>query len=292
MTYLGIMSATFEAEKNKKAFAYTIIICGTLLLLTFLISWPILQAPTPIAQELLEINLGNNEEGLGETQPLIKGEMAPAQELSPPAQTNPAPKQEDTKEIQPDEKAEADAAPIAKTEKKSPKKNIVLKPVKLPVKKNNPAPIIVPALPKPAKPKLTYQGPGTGTGNGAAEDNGYRYQGTKAGGKGDSGDPSGNPDSYGNNPGGKTGVSITKGVRPLNMAALRFEDDFNENAIVFLDIKYSATGAFISSVIAKGTTTSKSTIIGIAKRKAAELKFPVSADGGLSTIVFNFKIQN
>ena len=76
------------------------------------------------------------------------------------------------------------------------------------------------------------------------------------------------------------------------MGALRFEDDFNENAIVFLDIKYSASGAFISSVIAKGTTTSKSAIIGIAKRKAAEQKFPVSADGGLSTIVFNFKIQN
>ena len=292
MTYLGIMSVTFEAEKNKKALAYTIVICGTLLLLTFLISWPILQPPTPIAQELLEINLGNNEEGLGETQPLIKGEMAPTQELSPPAQTSPAPKLEDTKDIQPDDKAEADAAPIAKPEKKSPKKNIILQPVKLPVKKNNPAPIIAPALPKPSKPKLTYQGPGTGTGNGASEDNGYRYQGTKAGGKGDSGDPSGNPDSYGNNPGGKTGVSVTKGVRPLNMGALRFEDDFNENAIVFLDIKYSASGAFISSVIAKGTTTSKSTIIGIAKRKAAELKFPVSADGGLSTIVFNFKIQN
>ena len=97
MTYLGIMSVTFEAEKNKKAFAYTVVICGTLLLLTFLISWPILQPPTPIAQELLEINLGNNEEGLGETQPLIKGEMAPAQEFSPPAQTNPAPKQDDNK---------------------------------------------------------------------------------------------------------------------------------------------------------------------------------------------------
>jgi hypothetical protein len=76
------------------------------------------------------------------------------------------------------------------------------------------------------------------------------------------------------------------------MRDLRFEDDFNENAIVFLDIKYNASGNFMSSVIAKGTTTSKSSIIGIAKRKAAELKFPTSVDGGISTIVFNFKIQN
>lgn len=292
MTHSVIMSSTFEAQKNRKAFAYTIVICGTLLLLAFFISWPILQPPVPMVQELLEINLGNNEEGLGETQPLIKGEMAPSQEFTPPAPSNEAPKQSAAKEIQPDENAEADAAPIAKMEKKSLKKNIVHPPVALPVKKNNPTPVISPALPKPAKPKLTYNGPGTGAGNGATEDNGYRYQGNKAGGKGDSGDPSGNPDSYGNSPGGKTGISVTKGVRPLNLGALRFEDDFNENAVVFLDIKYSAAGTFISSVIAKGTTTSKSTIIGIAKRKAGELKFPASAEGGLSTIVFNFKIQN
>ena len=112
------MSATFEAEKNKKAFAYTIVICGTLLLLAFLISWPILQPPIPIAQELLEINLGNNEEGMGEIQPLIKGEMATPQEVSPPAASNESPKLEETKEIKPDENAEVNAAPVAKTEKK------------------------------------------------------------------------------------------------------------------------------------------------------------------------------
>ncbi len=286
------MSATFEAEKNKKAFAYTIVICGTLLLLAFLISWPILQPPIPIAQELLEINLGNNEEGMGEIQPLIKGEMAPPQEVSPPAASNESPKPEETKEIKPEENAEVNAAPVAKTEKKILKKKIEIKPEKKVVKKIKKTPIIAPPSPKPAKPKLTYNGPGSGKGNGATEDNGYQFQGNKPGGKGDAGDPSGKPDSYGNSPGGKTGVSVTKGVRPLNMRDLRFEDDFNENAIVFLDIKYSASGNFISSVIAKGTTTSKSSIIGIAKRKAAELKFPTSVDGGISTVVFNFKIQN
>ena len=286
------MSATFEAEKNKKAFAYTIVICGTLLLLAFLISWPILQPPIPIAQELLEINLGNNEEGMGEIQPLIKGEMAPPQEVSPPAASNESPKPEETKEIKPDENAEVNAAPVAKTEKKILKKKIEIKPEKKVLKKIKNTPIIAPPSPKPAKPKLTYNGPGSGKGNGSTEDNGYQFQGNKPGGKGDAGDPSGKPDSYGNSPGGKTGVSVTKGVRPLNMRDLRFEDDFNENAIVFLDIKYSASGNFISSVIAKGTTTSKSSIIGIAKRKAAELKFPTSVDGGISTVVFNFKIQN
>jgi hypothetical protein len=286
------MSATFEAEKNKKALAYTIAICGTLLLLAFLISWPILQPPVPIAQDLLEINLGNNEEGMGEIQPLIKGEKAPSQEVTAPAPSNESLKPAEAKEIKPDENAEVNAAPIAKTEKKILKKKIEIKLEKKIVKKIKTTPIIAPPSPKPAKPKLTYNGPGTGKGNGATEDNGYRYQGNKPGGKGDAGDPLGKPDSYGNSPGGKTGISVTKGIRPINMRDLRFEDDFNENAVVFLDIKYSASGNFISSVIAKGTTTSKSTIISIAKRKAAELKFPPSNDSGISTVVFNFKIQN
>ena len=112
------MSATFEAEKNKKALAYTIAICGTLLLLAFLISWPILQPPVPIAQDLLEINLGNNEEGMGEIQPLIKGDKAPSQEVTPPTPSNESPKPAEAKEIKPDENAEVNAAPIAKTEKK------------------------------------------------------------------------------------------------------------------------------------------------------------------------------
>jgi hypothetical protein len=81
MTYNVTMQATFEAEKNRKAFTYTVLICGILLLLAFLITWPILQPPPVIAQDLLEINLGNNEEGFGEEQPLIKGEMAPARKL-------------------------------------------------------------------------------------------------------------------------------------------------------------------------------------------------------------------
>ena len=129
------MSATFEAEKNKKAFAYTIVICGTLLLLAFLISWPILQPPIPIAQELLEINLGNNEEGMGEIQPLIKGEMAPTQEAIPATASNETPKPEETKEIKPDENAELNAAPVAKTEKKILKKKIEVKLEKKVIKK-------------------------------------------------------------------------------------------------------------------------------------------------------------
>ena len=292
MYYNETMQASFEAEKNKKAFTYTTIIVGVLLLLAIFITWPVLQPKPIIIQDLIEINLGNNEEGFGEVQPLKKGDMAPSQQPAAQQQKAAAAQEPPAKDIQPDDNADEDAAPVTKPEKVIPKTNNIAKePVTKPVKTTNPAPVVMPT-PKPQKPKATYNGTGNGKGNGATEDNGYTYQGNKPGGKGDAGDPSGKPDSYGNTPGGRTGVSVTRGVRPLNLGTLRFEDDFNENAKVYLDVKYSASGTYISSAIAKGTTTSNSTITGIAKRKAAELKFPASGDGGLSTILFNFKVQN
>jgi outer membrane biosynthesis protein TonB len=287
------MQATFETEKNRKAFIYTSAICGALLLLAFLITWPILPPTQAIAEDLMEINLGNNEEGFGKEQPLIKGEMSPEAEAPVQAkQAAQAKTQEAEETVQPDDNAEEDAAPVTKTEKPVKKPNTSVTPVvKQPVKNINPVPVVAPA-PKPQKPIATYKGPGNGKGNGAAEDNGYQYQGNKPGGKGDAGDPSGKPDSYGNTPGGRSGASVTRGIRPLNLGQLRFEDDFNENAKVYLDVKYNAAGVFTGSSISKGTTTSNSTIINIAKRKAASLKFPTSDDGGVSTILFNFKVQN
>lgn len=286
------MQASFDIEKNKKAFTYTSIIVAALLLLAIFITWPIIKPPLPFVEDLIEINLGNNAEGFGEIQPLKKGDMAPSQEPAAQQQKATAAEEAPAKDIQPDDKADEDAAPITKPEKVIPTATTIAKePVTNPVKTINPAPAVMPT-PKPQKPKATYNGSGSGTGNGATEDNGYTYQGNKPGGKGDAGDPSGKPDSYGNTPGGKSGVTVTRGVRPLNLGTLRFEDEFSENAKVYLDVKYNAAGSFTSSAISKGTTTSNGTITGIAKRKAADLKFPASADGGVSTILFNFKVQN
>ena len=75
-----IMSATFEAEKNKKAFTYTAIILGAILLITFLVSWKPGVHPPKLVEELIEINLGNDDEGMGEVQPLIKGDRSPSSE--------------------------------------------------------------------------------------------------------------------------------------------------------------------------------------------------------------------
>ncbi len=292
MYYNQNMYTSFETEKNRKAFTYTTLIVGIMLLLAIFITWPIIKPPVPLVEDLIEINLGNNVEGYGEVQPLIKGAMAPSQESAAQPQKATAAKEPPAKDIQPDEKADEDAAPVTKPDKVIPKATAIAKePVTNPVKTIKPAPAVLPT-PKPLKPKATYNGAGNGKGNGASEDNGYTYQGNKPGGKGDAGDPSGKPDSYGNSPGGGSGVSVTRGVRPLNLGVLRFEDDFNENAKVYLDVKYNASGSYMGSSLAKGTTTSNGTITGIAKRKATELKFPASENGGVSTILFNFKVQN
>ena len=77
MYYTTSMSATFESEKNRKAFLYTAVICIAILLLAILISWRLPQHPPLVLQDLIEINLGNNAEGFGQVQPLIKGEKSP-----------------------------------------------------------------------------------------------------------------------------------------------------------------------------------------------------------------------
>jgi len=295
MYYDISMHINFEAEKNRKALIYTLSICGALLLLFFWIKWPINQIPPPPPiQDLIEVNLGNEFEGMGDEQPLIKGERAPSQDPMPqPQNTTAAASDDAAKDIDTDDNANDDAAPVTKVEKNNSKKLDAPKEnVTKPVKSNNPSTVATPAPPKPQKPKYAYNGPGNGKGNGADQDNGYTNQGNNPNGKGDDGVPDGKPDSYGNNPGGKSGVSVVKGARPLNFGSLKLEDDFNQNAKVTLDIKYNSAGNFISSSVSKPTTTSSNSILSIAKREAAKLKFPSTADGGTTTILFNFKVQN
>ncbi|MEP7141373.1 MAG: hypothetical protein ABI707_00825 [Ferruginibacter sp.] len=291
MTYNVTMQATFEAEKNKKAFTYTIIICAALLILAFIITWPILLPPVPpLSQDLIEINLGNNKEGFGEKQPLIKGERAPAREAEAQSQKAAATKEEAAKDIQPDENAEKDAAPITKPEKPTPKtNNIATEPVTKPAKTNNTSPVVAPPSPKPQKPKITYNGPGNGTGNGATEDNGYRNQGNKPGGKGDAGDPSGKPDSYGNSPGGRSGGPRVIGNRKI-IKYYSFTGDL-EKATVYATVKVSpsGTGTFIG--FGKNSTTRAQSYANAIIQYLRNVQFDKSNDESTVSVQFNFNVQ-
>jgi len=288
------MTDSFEIKKNTKAFSYTALICGVFLLIAILYTWPLQIPPVPVAQDLIEINLGNEIEGMGTVQPLVKGDPAPdVKTYNTPTKTSVA-ANEPTRDIQADEQDDADAAPVTKPLKtKDDARDIAKESNNKPIKT---ASVVAPVNPTPAPPKLKlplYKGGNGPGGNGAAQDNGYRNQGNKTG-NGDAGSPDGKPDSYGNSPGGRSGVSVIRGLsgrRPTHFPSM--QDDFNENAKIYVDIKVNSAGAVTSAAIARGTTTANSSLRSIALEKARQLKFPPSPnDEESGTILFNFILKS
>ncbi len=288
------MQANFEAEKNQKASIYTVIICVAILLISWAVSWPTTPPPPPIAEDLIEINLGNEFEGMGEEQPLIKGERAPAQENIPqPQQTSAAAADEPAKDITTDDKADEDAAPVTKVEKNNSTKNEAPKEnVTKPVKTNNPAPVPTPAPPKPQKPKFTYNGPGNGKGNGADQDNGYINQGNNPGGKGDAGSPNGKPDSYGNNPGGKVAggaLRVSKGDRRIINNYIFMGDLPKATINAIIKVSPEGRGTFVS--FDKGSTSSDPRYASAIRSYLPNIQFDKKDHESIVTVPFNFRVN-
>ncbi len=279
MSNINSMSATFEAEKNRKAAIYTALICGAILLIALLVSWKPVLHPLKPAEEFIEINLGNDIEGFGEVQPLIKGEKAPDNETATAPQSTPV-QNETAEEAKPDENTDPESAPVNKPVKTTPKVT--------------PAPVPTPAppAPKPQKPKIAgYNGPKGGTGNGATEDNGYKYQGNTPGGKGDAGSPNGKPDSYGDKPGGKTGggVQIISGNRTIVNNYI-FMGDLPP-AIIKAVIKVSpgGRGTFVS--FAKGSTSTDSKYASKIREILPNVEFSKGDQEETVTLSFNFRVM-
>ena len=253
---------------------YTAGICGGILVLLFLISWTNTPVVTPPVQDLIEINLGNNEDGFGEEQPLIKGERS-MEETEAPKPTPTPPQPEEESAVKPEDNASEEAAPVNKPAKKP----VVVKKTAAPTP-------VVPVTPVHAKPKITYKGPGNGNGNNATEDNGYKYQGNTPGGKGDAGDPNGNKDSYGNSPGGRIGGPRVIGNRKI-VKYYSFGGDLPKaviNAIV--KVSPAGQGTFVS--FGKGSTTRDSRYASAIARYLQNVTFDKSGSESTVTVVFNF----
>jgi hypothetical protein len=285
---------SFEAEKNRKAITYTLLICGLFLIFAIFYTWPMIIPPTPTVTDLIDVNLGNEVEGMGTVQPLVKGERAPDNQSVAAHQSARKVREEPSQNINADESNDKDAAPVVKSEKKNETAKIINKePVKTASKTINPSPVVNPN-PAPKKPKIPLYKGGNGTGgNGATEDNGYRNQGYKPG-NGDAGSPNGSPDAYGNSPGGKSGFSVIRGLsgrRPVHFPNM--QGDFNENAKVYVDIQVNGSGTVTSAVISRGTTTSNPSLRSTAIEKAKQLKFPSSQNPlENGTILFNFVLKS
>jgi len=170
------------------------------------------------------------------------------------------------------------------------------------VKKGTDKIIIEPTKPIIApKPKaLLKNGNSKDVPNGNHQDsyNGINNQGI-AGGKGDQGKINGNinSDSYTGNGGNGSGgaVRIKSGLVGRKFTKYpTFEDEFNENAKVAVDIIVNAEGKITSALVnPKGTTTTNLAIKNIALKKALLLKMNSSeATEQVGTIVFEFKLKS
>ena len=287
------MTNEFDKQRHRKAFMYTAAICSLLLLAFILIGWKVLPPAPPVIPLQMEINLGNNDEGLGQEEPLAKGDPAPEKEVptpTPPQEDN-APAQEEN--VTPDDNAEATAAPVVKSiAKPTPIKAVIPKPVAKSTPKPNatPAPVAK-ATPAP-KPKFTMPGAKGQGGNNAPTDNGFDRQGNKIGGTGNKGVPNGNPDTYGTKPGGSIdGTRVTKGNRKIiSVRPYKFPGDL-ERATIFADIRVSPAGVGTFIRISQGSTSTSSAYATAIRGYLQNIKFDAADDDGVITVQFNFKVD-
>jgi hypothetical protein len=277
------MELSFEKEKNIKALTITSVITIILFSIFFYVQYEKPIPPEPIAGEGIEVNLGNIETGEGNIPPSAIGELNESQENSETYQTS-------TENIViPENTSAEDDIPLTKS---------VVKPNSKP--SNNSS-----STPPTPKPKAVFTGTNKKSSGGNLADsyNGVNNQGI-AGGKGDQGKPTGNPnsDSYQGNAasgngglGGSNGVAIRSGLDGRRITKLpSFEDDFNENAKVAVDITVNQSGAVTAATInPKGTTTTNQRIRNIAILKAKSLKLTKGdTEEQTGTLVFNFKLKN
>lgn len=267
---------TFEKEKNRKAFIYTVVICVILLLLSILISWKNAPPLEPNPLDLIEINLGNDMDGWGEEQPLIKGERGPSQPAEPDRNTVIGASK--TEQItQPEQDAEEDAAPVNVPSKKT-------------VNTKNESNVNKPVETKPKQAKSTYQGVGKGTGNNETEDNNYRYQGVNKDGKGDMGNPEGDKDSYGNTPGGaKGGPKVLSGNRKI-INYYSFTGDLDK-ATIYAKVRVSpgGVGTFVS--FEKGSTSRSEQYANAIRNYLKNISFDKAATESDVVVQFVFNVQ-
>ena len=284
------MTNEFDKQRHRKAFIYTASICCLLLLAFIFISWKVVPPAPPIIPLQMEINLGNNEEGFGQEEPLAKGEPAPTETEPTAIPTPPQEESATTQEVNvtPDDNAEEAAAPVTKAVIKStPIKNI--NPTPKPVLKTVTASPAATKITQAAKPKFTMpnaKGPG---GNNANIDNGFDRQGNKIGGRGNNGVLNGNPDTYGTKPGGSiSGASVTKGNRRIiSVRPYKFPGDL-ERATIFADIRVSPSGVGTFLRFSIGSTSTATTYASAIRGYLPNIKFDGGDDDGIITVRFNF----
>jgi hypothetical protein len=288
MTNYILLSADFERQKKIRASAITLGVAGALVLLFILIKWPLPTSAPPQFEELIEVNLGSGDFGSGTDQPMLPGTPAPAQQV---AYTPPQPIQSnvsESKDIDTDDRVSNTAPEIKRPSIAKPNATKIDNDNKTAKPVANTQPVVAQTPPRPRAVMGTTMG---GTGNGGNGADTYK-PGTGegiAGGQGDQGRVGGSP--TGTN---YSGAPRNFGVKVLNIPAQSFEDDFNENAKIAMDITTDASGKVVSATYQpRGSTTSNRQMIDIARRRAFELKNISAGEGpAKGTVIFSFQVRS
>lgn len=273
----------FERQKNRQAALYTAAISGALLLLVYFIKF---YQPVPVVpqqEEYIDINLGSSDVGMGNDQPELPGEPAPAQQVAYTPQAVSTSSSEAARDVE--ENNEADAPPVYKpaaTKTDAKKINEETRVVK-----STPAPTTTAAPPTPQPRAVMGQVRG-GNGNGGNGAETYR-PGT---GEGQGGGP-GDQGSVGGNPNGRDYTPRRLAARTVNIPARSFEDDFKESGKIVLEIEVDENGRLESANFQpRGSSISNRTQIEIARRRARELSYPKYPGGFKQSIEFHFEVKN
>ena len=281
------MSADFERQKNLQASGITAIIVVALMLIAIWVKLSLPQETEPAVDEYMEVNLGSGDEGFGTDQPMLPGDPAPAQQVSytPPQAAHST--EEAVRDIASEHETSAQAPPVIKpavSRADATKTNAESKSVK--TKSDNPQPV----TPTPPRPKAVLGRTVGGTGNGGNGADTYKAGGNEgiAGGTGDQGRPGGDPNGR-----NYSGAPRSFGVKVLSLPNQSFEDDFNQDAKIAMDVVVNENGKVVSaSYQPKGSTgTATEKMKDIARRRAFELKFSATDGGQKGTVIFNFKLR-
>jgi len=277
------MSGEFERQKNMRALLLTALISAGIFLLVWMIKWSIPQKEEEVEAEIVEvllpdeppddINLGNNDVGSGNVQPIVTGTPSsnPVSDESP-ADARASNDQQATKDFDEDDRPEA--PPITKPKTPTASREINSNPTEASVKA--PAP-----QPKPKAAMTSVRGSGNG---GNTDLPGYNRPGSQGpgDGPGDKGVQNGNPNG---------GRYI--GVRVVSIPNQSFEDDFKEGGKINLDIVVDANGKLVSASYKQGGSTlpKSSRQYSIAMQRAREITYPKQDGGFKQTLTFNFTVK-
>ncbi|GAA4330292.1 hypothetical protein [Flaviaesturariibacter amylovorans] len=273
-----IMIMELDQQRKRQALFLTLGIGAGLLLLFILLKWPIPTLEQPIADEYIEVNLGNGDVGSGNDQPMEPGDPAPAQATYTPPQAAPA-SNEAARAVETDENAPSDAPVIRNPAISKPDATRIDDNSK--VTRTNPTP--TPAPPAPPAPKARMgriSSPGaTGPGGNAADS--YK-PGTGEGpgnGAGDAGRPGGSPT------GGRYDGAPRRNDRQMIERIYYFQGDLPP-AVVYADLRITPDGRASFIKITKGYNTAqyRNAIVGY----LPSMKFNKSDHESIVNFKFNF----